>query len=192
MKLRLALPVLLVTLAGCAGSNFDIANRQERLANYAAADAGWVVASEGGEHGHFDASGITFQRAGSDDLVDFSTKLRTMFGAAEHDFESGSTIGKVQPRRLPPGDYEAVWAHGEQYSNGGWMRKPLAPGLRFTVKTGETVYIGRYVVGESHFTPIVNVSDHQDEDMAIAKARQPALAAVAATSQVPPPGQRRF
>jgi hypothetical protein len=60
------------------------------------------------------------------------------------------------------------------------------------VKTGEAVYIGRYIIGESHFAPIVIVSDHQDEDQSIAKARQAALPADAVASQVPPAGQRRF
>jgi len=184
--------VLPLVLAGCAGSNFDIARRMDALHDYKGADAGVVVASEGGEHGHFDASGVAFQRVGSEDLLDFASKVRSMMGTPDHDWEQSSTIGNVFVRRLPPGDYEAVFAHGEQYSNGGWVRRPLKPGVRFTVKPGETVYIGRYVVGESHMAPIVIVSDHQADDLAVAKKKFPELPVDAVASQVPPPGQRRL
>ncbi len=192
MNKLLPLAFLLLVLAGCAGSNYDIAVRQGRLADYAGADAGWVVASAGGEHGHFDSAGITFQRAGTDDLVSFGAALRATFSTPAHDFESGSTIGLVHVRRLPPGDYVAAWAQGAQNANNSSVRKPLPPQLHFTVKTGETTYLGRYVIGESRFTPIVIVSDHQDEDLAIARTKQAALPTDAVAVQVPPPSQRRF
>ena len=188
----LASAVLLAALAGCAGSNYDIARRHDNLRDYKGADAGFVVASEGGERGgHFDASGLTFQRVGSEDLLDFGFAMRQMIGTPDHDFEAGSAIGKVKAMRLPPGDYEAVVVYGAQFSNNGQFRRPLAPGLRFTIKTGETVYLGRYVIGATGFNPILNISDSQADDLALAKQRLPELPVASVTSAVPPPEQRR-
>lgn len=194
MKRPVAVTALLLALAGCAGSNYDIARRQDHLRNYKGADAGFVVASEGGERGgHFDSSGLTFQRVGSEDLVTFAAATRQLFGVPDHDFEAGSAIGKVGAMRLPPGDYEAVSVFGVQNVNGGQFRRQLAPGtLRFTVKTGQTLYLGRYVIGEMRFSPRVYVSDSQAADMALAAKRLPELAAAAVTSAVPPEGHRQF
>ena len=189
-----ATATLVAALAGCAGSNYDIARRHDNLRDYKGADAGFVVASEGGERGgHFDASGLTFQRVGSEDLVDFGFAMRQMIGTPDHDFEAGSAIGKVRAIRLPPGDYEAVGIYGVQNVNGGQFRRQLAPGqLRFTVKAGETVYLGRYVIGEMRFNPQLFISDRQAEDLAVAKKRLPEMPVAAVTSAVPPEGHRQY
>ncbi len=195
MKRMIALAPVLLGLIGCAGSNYDVARRHESLRDYKGSDAGFVVASEGAERGgHFDSSGVTFQLVGTENLVDFAFATRgLMFTTPDHDFESGSAIGKVQPKRLPPGDYEAVVVHGEQFVNNGSFRRPLASGLRFTVKAGETVYLGRYIISESsRFNPVLYVSEHQAEDMALAKAKLPEMPAGSVTSAVPPPGLRQF
>ena len=115
-----------------------------------------------------------------------------MFTTAEHDFEAGSAIGTVQVKRLPPGDDEAVVVHGEQFANNGSFRRPLAPGLRFTVKAGETVYLGRYIVGASGFNPVLFIGEHQSEDMAVAQARRPDIPVGSVASAVPPPARRQF
>lgn len=194
MRKPLALAALLLALAGCAGSGYDIARRHDNLRDYKGADAGFVVASEGGEGGgHFDSSGLTFQRVGSEDLVTFAFAMRKMFGVPDHDFQEGSAIGRVDAMRLPPGDYEAVRLFGYQNANSGQFLRKLAPGtLRFTVKTGETVYLGRYVIGEMRFSPRLHISDRQPDDMALARTRLPELADAAVTSAVPPEGQRQF
>ncbi len=194
MTKMFAAVALAAALAGCAGSNFDIGRRQEALRDYKGADAGFVVASEGGERGGaFDASGILFQRVGTEDLLGFSFGTRQMFGTPDHDFEAGSAIGKVRAMRLPPGDYDAYELHGEQYANGGRARQQLAPGqLRFTVKAGETTYIGRYVFEERNYHPRLLISYKQAEDIAVAKSRLPELPVTAVTSAVPPEGHRQF
>ena len=190
----LAAAALVATLAGCAGSNYDIARRHDNLRDYKGADAGFVVASEGGERGgHFDSSGITFRRVGSEDLVSFGFATRQMIGTPDHDFEAGSAIGKVRAIRLPPGDYEAVELSAVQNVNSMQFRRPFAPGqLRFSVKTGETAYIGRYVIGEMRFSPQVFISDKQADDLAVAKTRLPELPVASVTSAVPPEGHRQY
>lgn len=194
MRRPLALAALLITLAGCAGSNYDIARRHENLRDYKGADAGFVVASEGGERGgHFDSSGLTFQRVGTEELVTFGFAMRKMFGVPDHDFEEGSAIGKVDALRLPPGDYEAVRVSGYQNVNSGQFVHKLPPGtLRFTVKKGETVYLGRYVIGEMRFAPRLHISDSQADDLALARTRLPELANAAVVSAVPAEGHRQF
>ena len=58
MKRLIVLASALLGLVGCAGSNYDIARRHDALRDYKGADAGFVVASAGGERGgRFDASG---------------------------------------------------------------------------------------------------------------------------------------
>jgi hypothetical protein len=194
MRKPLTLAALVLALAGCAGSNYDIARRHDNLRDYKGPDAGFVVASEGGERGgHFDSSGLTFQRVGSEDLVTFGFAMRKLIGVPDHDFEAGSAIGRVDAKRLPPGDYEAIDLFGVQNVNGGQFRRKLAPGtLRFTVKTGETVYLGRYVIGEMRFSPRLLISDSQAADMALAKTRLHELTDAVVTSAVPPEGHRQF
>lgn len=193
MKKILLAMSMLAGLAGCAGSAYDIAKRHDALRDYKGADAGFVVASEGGERGgHFHSSGVSFERVGTNELVSFWFATAAAFSRTpEHDFEAGSAIGTVQPMRLPPGEYVAVEVQGDT-PNIGSSHRPLRPGLRFTVKTGETVYLGRYIVGASGFNPILFISEHQDEDMAIARKRMPEMPADAVTSAVPPAGSRQF
>jgi hypothetical protein len=194
VKKTMWIAALLLGLGGCAGSPHDIARRHDALRDYKGADAGFVVVSEGAERGgHFDASGVTFQLVGSEDLVDFAFATRgLMFTTPQHDFESGSVIGKVQPKRLPPGEYQAVAVHGEQFINNGSYRRALAPGLRFTVKAGETIYLGRYIIRESRFNPLLSISENQAEDMALAAAMLRDMPADSVRSAVPPPGMRQY
>lgn len=86
------------------------------------------------------------------------------------------TNGVVFVKRLPPGEYEFQGTDGYKIhgGNGYHCSRPMPSVATFTVHPGEVIYLGRYVTTASSKSCVVlYMSNEQQTDMAVAKARSP-------------------
>lgn len=179
MKTRtLVVFALVVAVLGCAGSKYDIASKHDALRDYQGGDAGFLVAGAGSDKStFFSYSGMTFRRRNTENLGDIGYAPKSLFVSTPTDFESSTQIGTVHVKRLPPGEYEVFSAYGVQTGTyEQTYKKPIAPPILFTIKTGEVSYLGRFSIGSSRSRgPVVTISDNVEADVATARTRLPAL-----------------
>ena len=152
-----------VLLASCA-------TKYDALRNYSGTDAGTVVASVGmTSENIMNVSTIEFRRKSSGDLgrLDFSPKAAKMFGGTSIDFASSVGSAALVQKRLPPGEYEIIrFSSGSNYVYS--MLFYLAPEnfvIPFRVISGETTYLGQYMVGlnEVNRRPVSSYLEITDE-----------------------------
>ncbi|MDH0863347.1 hypothetical protein [Mitsuaria sp. GD03876] len=140
------LVLLLTTLLAACATPYD------KLRNYAGADSGTVVASVGMTSANtMNFAIVEFRRKGSADmgLLQFSPKALAAFGGTPTDFTSPAGAAVLVKTRLPPGEYEIFrYMSGADYGTSSvWFNAPENFAIPFTVKTGEVVYLGQYLVG---------------------------------------------
>ena len=145
MNMKRLLALLAVLLVGCA-------TPYDALRNYSGADSGTIVASVGmtSENTmHF--ATIEFRRKNATDLglLEFSPRAASAFGGTSVDFSSPAGTATLVRKRLPPGEYEIIsFSSGANYGNSMvWFNAPQNFSIPFTVKAGEVVYLGQYLVG---------------------------------------------
>jgi hypothetical protein len=138
-KLGFATCITSVLLSACA-TPFD------SLREYKGQDHGYVVLSMGQPSGNIALPpSLTARRLGTPDLVLFEYPSGKR-GSIAPDYESQASAGLIIEKKLPPGKYEL---YGFQIGNDGdplkFSSQILAP-VQFSVKTGETSYVGSYLI----------------------------------------------
>ena len=190
----LVLPLL---VAGCAGSPYAESKKFDRLREYSGADAGFAVMSVGHvKSSPFTVSSVVLRAKGTDDRGGFNYAPKAFFGSTK-DFDTPESEGTVVTLKLPPGTYEIGAA------SGGWgagtyrftAGTPILPPMVFTVEQGETVYLGRFVVGYNgrRESPPANleISDLLASDLAIAASKEKAIRIDTAKSYIPSAERRK-
>lgn len=98
---------------------------------------------------------------------------------------TGSEVGEVVVRRLPPGSYEVhnFYFGGSNLAGTTYDWSSAVPfSLPFTIRPGEATYIGTFMRGQSAGTPLQPVlgfagffllADRSDRDVPIARAKLP-------------------
>lgn len=105
---------------------------------------------------------------------------------ADPDYHDEYETGKVQIQHLAPGDYEVYsYNFGGSLAGTGFHFFPAKPlSLPFTIKPGQTTYIGNFARAPSLGTPLADklgatgyfvVSNKHERDIAIAKTKEPNL-----------------
>jgi hypothetical protein len=105
---------------------------------------------------------------------------------SDADYHDDYETGKVQIQYLAPGDYEVyTYNFGGSVAGVGFHYFPAKPlSLPFTIRQGQTTYIGNFARAPSLGTPLADklgaegyfiVSDRSDRDIAIAKQKEPNL-----------------
>ena len=188
MKTSILISALLALLTGCAGG---ASKQYERLREYSGADAGVAVMSVGYfKSSPFSLSSIAFRTKETDDKGAFNYIPKYFFPSPK-DFESTEAEGAVVALKLPPGQYEIFgalggWGAGAYRFSAG---TPILPPMAFTVQSGRTSYIGRFVIGfnGSRESPPANlqITDMLAADLAIANSRDKSVSTEPVQSFVP-------
>lgn len=92
--------------------------------------------------------------------------------------DAGRSVGRLVTLRLAAGEYEFhAWRVTERAPYGEAEYEPRQPiGYRFAVEPGKAVYLGRLQLHlDAGNTSRVAVEDRRDSDLALFKARYPAL-----------------
>jgi hypothetical protein len=137
--------LLALLLVGCA-------TPYDALRNYSGADSGTVVASVGMTSANtMNYVMVEFRRKNANDLglLEFSPRAASAFGGTPVDFAGPAGPATLVKRRLPPGEYEIIgYMSGSNYgSSMVWINAPRDFSIPFSVKSGELVYLGQYLVG---------------------------------------------
>ena len=198
MKLTLPLIALVLTLGACAGSKYDEARKYDRLRDYDAPDQGVAVISVGhAKSSIYTVSSASFRLTSTNDPGSFGYAPK-LWTPSPKDFDSPDVEGTVLAVKLPPGHYEVIAA------GGGWgagsyrfsTRVEMRPPMSFTIETGRTAYLGRFLVGQDGSGPssraTLDVTDEEAADLSVARSRNAIVNTQNARSFVPPPGARKF
>lgn len=168
---------------------FGLGACQTGIAAYEGPDRGFVVASIAAQPGtKYNSYNIFFRPAGSSAKQGFYWRQLGLLGTdGDADFDETFKRGSVIAVPVKPGDYEvhnfsAFWS-AYPVQNYYSAREDFS--IPFTVRPGETVYLGEFMAvgirGKNIFGitiqggPYFVLTDQQRRDMPLAKAKQPAL-----------------
>ena len=174
----LALP-LVALLSACAGSPYAESKKFDRLRSFEEPEFGYVVASVGKKPpgNRFDATEVLFQLRSTDDrgALTYAPKA-FLSGASPKDIDTPDVEATVVVKRLPPGTYDVYLAKGISNAGGTWIyNRPLVPPMSFTITTGRTTYVARFLIGQDGFGPstaaTLHLSAEPEMDLAIAQKR---------------------
>ena len=171
------LVALCLLLCGCSGVPVDT--------NYRGADGGVLVFSAGyiGQPFNMD---FLYKKVGTPSARGEGVHGRIHYNASllartPNDYE-GKESGAVRVVHLAPGEYEVyTWeisTYGPIVDSDYWPKREFS--WRFTIKPGETTYIGTYEVCPPAGTVFdyafkFLVADRRERDLAIARKKEPGL-----------------
>jgi hypothetical protein len=170
--------------------------------DYAGNDRGHVVVGIGADADTvYESYNFLFRRVGSGSEAQtgrFQWIQRNVFHAQKPDYKSDTESGYVAVASLPPGDYEVfnfeVWQRGFNYEARYSSKQPFS--IRFSVRPGETTYLGNYAASGISGRNIIGLSVQAgayfvlssavDRDVAIARSKEPKLS-LKMSDQTPSP-----
>ncbi len=163
MLTRRAALLFPLVLTACA-SPYDL------LRKYEGPDSAVVYASVGMTPSNKENYAIIeFKKIGTDSIgrLEFSPKAMAAFGGTSVDFEDSRGRSSLIQKRLPPGDYEIV-NYFSGTNAGTWVREVRGVemlGSKFTVKAGESVYLGEFLLDLRVIDrrPVASVLLHSDQ-----------------------------
>ncbi|WP_394782267.1 hypothetical protein, partial [Undibacterium sp.] len=130
--------ITIVMVGGCASTG-------NALTDYKGADAGYVVLSLGQSDNKVTMSPIlSGYRLETSDELEFQYSSDPKGVVPLDDWQSGT--GMAVAKKLPPGEYEINHAHFSIGSSEFRFSVLLAKPIRFSIKPGETSYIGSYLM----------------------------------------------
>lgn len=188
-KLQLAITTIcslsILGIAGCA-------TPYSRLNDYKESDSGNLVLSLGAKHEqHLPALGG--KMLGTEALFEL-THMSNWGKIAEMDMSFPDGVGRVIVRKLPPGEYEINQV--ELSVERGFIKtsNPLPIPVRFSIQSGQTTYIGSYLVEMTLVAPekathtgavtvipvgairaLPEITNELERDMASARTKYPEL-----------------
>jgi hypothetical protein len=178
---------LVLGLAGCASDG----------PSYAGQDAGFLVASIGAQP-EVNFPNYKFRFRSRDHKYEGSIRLPGNFESlvgSNGDFEASTKWGVVTVARLAPGDYEIFNYNIGMNGVGFFAGKDFS--IPFVIKPGEATYVGEYIaltavertLGVMQPMPPFGflLSDEQERDLHVARARVPEIAKAPVTKAVPDP-----
>jgi hypothetical protein len=124
----------------------------DELRSYSGTDAGTLVASVGmATDNTMNYATVEFRKKGTSQLgsLHFSPKAAAAFGGTSIDFRDAKGAYSLIRKQLPPGDYEVFrYNSGANYGTTMvWYKAPENFVVPFTVKPGETTYLGQFRIG---------------------------------------------
>jgi len=154
------------------------------LAGYAAPDAGVAIMSISAQKGNsFEDYDFTAYRTDVGPAINFHWVVGGIFAKPEADFDVPPRVGLVAVAKLPPGNYNLSLVSLVSFGKNYYIS--LRPSLPFTITAHEATYLGNFdgtmvykpgLLGAPElFGSAFDVSDQRERDLAIARAKEPAL-----------------
>ena len=164
---------------------------------YSGPDAGYVVLAVGTSSNHYSNYRLHLRKNGDTTFDQYFEYIpRDLFVGQSADFSEPDEKGVVISRPLPPGDYEIYNLEVLRTVSRDFWKAKDDFSITFTVKTGETTYLGDFrgmmlgqprLFGPSGDGAYFIVSDKSARDLPLARSKKDTPAKGNVTNAIPDP-----